>query len=327
MNKDKQIKQTKRMVSGIKRAIIKRSMKLFEKVPSSSDISLNEIFRHKSFTQASKQEREIIMLKSSEYRYAGEFQHPFDLFFGLDLAQLLKGKVALDLGCFTGGKAVAWAERYRLKKIYGIDTQDNFIEAAQLFAKRKGVNAEFICSRGENLPFEDGKFDAILSHDVFEHVQDVEQVLSECNRVLKRKGKLFVVFPSYFNPAEHHLSLVTTTPCIHYFFSGKDLVAVYNEIIDERGTEASYWYKRRNPSLEAWERCNTINGMTKRKFQHLIKHTNWSIYYERNSPLLRGVSQKHPALRLIRYVIYPFAQLPIFEEFLCERIVYILEKT
>jgi ubiquinone/menaquinone biosynthesis C-methylase UbiE len=302
-------------------------MKLFEKVPSSADISLNEIFRHKSFTQSSKQEREIIMLKSSEYRHAGEFQHPFDLFFGFDLAPLLEGKVVLDLGCFTGGKAVAWAERYRLKKIYGIDTQDNFIDAAQQFAKIKGVNAEFICSKGEKLPFEDEKFDAILTHDVFEHVQDVEQVLSECNRVLKRKGKLFVVFPSYFGPAEHHLSLVTATPFIHYFFSGSDLIDVYNEIIDERGTEASYWYKRRNPSLEAWERCNTINGMTKRKFQHLIKHTNWNIYYERNSPLLRGMSQKHPALRLIRYVIYPFAQLPIFEEFLCERIVYILEKT
>ncbi|HJH26615.1 MAG TPA: hypothetical protein C5S37_07530 [Methanophagales archaeon] len=309
-----------------KRAIIKRAMKWFERVPRSDDVFWNEIFRHKSFTQASEQERKKIRFKSSEHRYLGEFQHPFDLLFGLDLAPLLKGKVALDLGCFTGGKAVAWAKRYRLDKIYGIDIRDVYIEAAQQFAKIKGVNAEFICSKGEKLPFEDEKFDAILSHDVFEHVQDVEQVLSECNRILKRKGKLFVVFPSYFNPIEHHLSLVTATPCIHYFFNGKDLVDVYNKIIDERGTEASYWYKRRNPSLEAWERCNTINGMTKRKFQHLIKHTNWSIYYERNSPLLRGVSRKYPALRLIRYVIYPFAQWHIFEEFLCERIVYILEK-
>lgn len=154
----------------------------------------------------------------------------------------------------------------------------------------------------------------------------MEQVLSECNRVLKRKGKLYVVFPSYFGPIEHHLSLVTATPFIHYFFSGKDLIDVYNEIIDERGDEASYWYKRSNHSLEMWERCNTINGMTKRKFRQLIKHGNWDIYYERNSPPLRNVSRKHPALRLIRYMIDPFAQLPILEEFFCERIVYILEK-
>lgn len=309
----------------MKRAIIKRAMKWFERVPRSDDMLWSEIFRHKSFTEASNQEREGIMQKSSEFRFLSEYQHSFDSYFGFDLAPLLRGKVVLDLGCFTGGKSIAYAERYRLDKIYGIDISDVYIEAAQRFAKTKGIKAEFVCATGENLPFETEKFDAILSHDVFEHVQDVEQVLSECNRVLKRKGKLFVVFPSYFSP-EHHLTLVTATPFIHYFFSGRDLIDVYNEIINERGEQASYWYKRSKPGLEMWERCNTVNGMTKRKFRQLIKYGNWKIYYERNSPPLRVVSRKHPALRLIRYMIYPFAQLPILEEFVCDRIVYILEK-
>ena len=241
---------------GIKKAIIKRAMKLFERVPSSDSVSLNEIFCLESFINAIKHERERIMFKSSEFRYSNEYQQPFDLLFGLDLVPLLKGKVALDLGCFTGARSVAWAERYKLDKIYGIDIQDIYIEAAQRFAKIRGVNAEFICAKGESLPFTDEKFDAILSYDVFEHVRDLERVLSECNRVLKRNGKLFVVFPSYFNPIEHHLSLVTLTPFIHYFFSGRDLIDVYNEIIDERGEEAN-WYKRQNRNLEPWERCNT----------------------------------------------------------------------
>lgn len=309
----------------MKRAMIKMAMKWFERVPHSDNMSWSEIFRHKSFTEASNQERERIMRKSSEFRFLTEYQHPFDSFFGFDLAPLLRGKVVLDLGCFTGGKSVAYAERYRLDKIYGIDIQDVYIEAAQRFAKTKGIKAEFVCATGENLPFEDEKFDAILSHDVFEHVRNVEQVLSQCNRVLKRKGKLFVVFPSYLHPAEHHLSLVTATPFIHYFFSRKDLIEAYGEIIDERGEEAQ-WYKRRHRNLEPWERLNTLNGITKRKFRQLIKHGKWNIYYEHNSPPLRVVSQKHPPLRLIRHMIYPFAQLPILEEFLCERIVYILEK-
>ncbi|MCK4733233.1 MAG: class I SAM-dependent methyltransferase [Methanophagales archaeon] len=309
----------------MKRAIIKWAMKLFERVPSSDDLSLNEIFCHKSFTLASNQERERIMQKSSEFRYLYEYQHPFDSLFGFDLAPLLRGKVVLDLGCFTGGKSVAYTERYRLDTLYGIDIRDVYIEAAQRFAKTKGIKAEFVCATGEKLPFEDEKFDAICSHDVFEHVRDVEQTLSECNRVLKRKGKLFVVFPSYFGPVEHHLSLVTATPFIHYFFDGRDLIDVYNELIDERGQEESYWYKRQNRSLETWERCNTLNGCTKWGFRKLIRHTNWNVYYERNSPLLRGITKKYPALRLIRYLIYPFAQVPFLEEFLCERIIYILE--
>ena len=134
-------------MSKMKHAIIKRAMKRFERVPRHNDLSWNEIFSHKSFTQASEQERKRIMFKSSEHRYLGEFQHPFDLLFGLDLAPLLKGQVALDLGCFTGGMAVAWAKRYRSDKIYGIDISDVYIEAAQQFARIKGVNAEFICSK------------------------------------------------------------------------------------------------------------------------------------------------------------------------------------
>ena len=315
------------MKMGVKKIIIKKAMKLCERVPTTDDRSLSEIFRHESFINGGEQERKRIMLESSEFLYLYELQHPFDLFFKLDLVLFLKGKVTLDLGCFTGGRSVAWYERYKLDKIYGIDPHYVHIKAAQQFAKIKGTNAEFICSRGENLPFKDEKFDAILGNDVFEHVQDVKQVLSESNRVLKKKGKLFVAFPSYFNPIEHHLWLVTRTPFIHYFSSGKDLVDLYNEIIDERGGEAN-WYKRQNSNLEPWEKCNTINGTTKAKFQHLVRDTGWNIYYEHNPSLLSvgGIVNKYPVLKLISYVMTPFAWLPIFEEFLCCRIVYILEK-
>jgi len=106
-------------------------MKLFENVPTSGSFSLAEIFRHESFTKASKEEQESIMLKSSEFRYLYEFQYPFDSFFGLNLASLLREQVVLDLGCFTGGRAVAWAERYKLKKIYGVDVHEVYIEAAK----------------------------------------------------------------------------------------------------------------------------------------------------------------------------------------------------
>lgn len=41
----------------MKHAIIKRAMKWFERVPRSDDVFWNEIFSHKSFTQASEQER------------------------------------------------------------------------------------------------------------------------------------------------------------------------------------------------------------------------------------------------------------------------------
>ena len=149
--------------------------------------------------------------------------------------------------------------------------------------------------------------------------------MSECYRVLKSKCSLFVVFPSYFHPLEHHLSLITATPFIHYFFSGKDLIKVYNEIINERGKDAE-WYKRWNSDLEPWERCNTINGITQRMFRKLINNANWKIYYENHPPLLGEAGKKNPILNLIRYIITPLARLRGFEEFLCTRVIYILHK-
>jgi ubiquinone/menaquinone biosynthesis C-methylase UbiE len=53
---------------------------------------------------------------------------------------------------------------------------------------------------GERLPFEDGSFDAILSLDVFEHVQDVSGVMAECRRVLAPGGMLLACFAQYFQP-------------------------------------------------------------------------------------------------------------------------------
>ena len=91
------------------------------------------------------------------------------------------------------------------------------------------------------------------------------------------------------------------------------------------GREAS-WYKRQHHDLEPWERCNTINGTTNRKFRSLIKDTSWSIYYKHHPTLTTSMNRKHPLLSLIRYTTAPFAQLRGLEEFLSDRIVYILEK-
>ncbi len=62
----------------LKKIIIKRAMKLFEREPTSKDIiAWSEIFCHDSFTKGTKEERERIMFESSEYRYCYENQHPW----------------------------------------------------------------------------------------------------------------------------------------------------------------------------------------------------------------------------------------------------------
>lgn len=314
------------MTSGFKRAIIKRMMNTFERVPRADDYHLNEVFRHESFTRASQQERESLMLKSSRWAYHDESKnHRFESYFNIDIASFLHNRTALDLGCFTGGRAVAWAERWQLHKIYGIDTEQVFIDAARKFASSKCINAEFVRSRGEKLPFDDGMFDAVFGFDVFEHVQDLKQVLLECYRVLKEHGRLFLVFPSFYGITDHHLGLVTIAPFIHVLFDKKDVIAAYNEIIDERGKDGE-WYRRRHREPESWEKGNTINGTTAAGFARLLRGMKWNIVAKNDIPILGGMSRRYPLLRPLRYLISPLAGLPVLKEFLSTRIIYILEK-
>lgn len=305
----------------MKRAIIRHLMKFWEIFPAPD-------FCHPSFTMASEEEQRVIMLASAQSNYDEELKYPWARYFGFDLTSLLENKVVLDLGCYTGGKTIAWAQRYQIKEMHGIDIGDIFIKAARMFAETKGIEAHFTVSTAEELPFPDEKFDAILSYNTFEHVRDLKGVLLECKRVLKRQGKLLVVFPGYFHPFEHHLSSVTFTPFLHYFFSGKELIDVYNQIIDERGQEAN-WYRRNPQDLEPWERCNTINGTTRRSFKHLIKESDWSVHYRGKIALGRAggaLASRMPFAKPLSYLIQPFALLPIIEEAICQPIVYILEK-
>lgn len=120
------------------------------------------------------------MLKSSQAKYESEEVYPWDHYFGFSLRSHLEGRVALDLGCFTGGRSIAWAQRYGLRRISGVDVEPVYIEAATLFARLYDVPSEFRVGYGEKLPVEDDSFDAILSFDVLEHVRNVGKTLAEC---------------------------------------------------------------------------------------------------------------------------------------------------
>lgn len=310
--------------------IAKFVMKLGERYPVSPEQEvgeLQEVFCHNSFINGSEFHRNEIMLKCSVNKYHSEKEYPWDNYFGKDLHSYLRNKEILDLGCLVGGRGIAWYERYKLKKITGIDVSEDYINASKQLAKHKSINADYKLAKGESLPFEDESFDAVLTFDVLEHVQDLGKTLDECWRVLKPGGKMYLVFPSYFQPVEHHLSLVTKMPFIQYFFSGKTLVKAYYEIIQERGEEA-YWYKRNSSDLMSWEKGNTINGTTLSKFLKLLKNRGWVVNYQSRKPIGsigRNIS-KNKLFKIFSVFIYPLVYVPVLREVFLHRITFILEK-
>ncbi len=56
----------------------------------------------------------------------------------------------------------------------------------------------------ENLPFEDNKFDVVVSNHVIEHIPNQELHIDEIQRVLKKNGTLYLATPNKFWLIEAH---------------------------------------------------------------------------------------------------------------------------
>lgn len=284
---------------------------------------LSEVFRHDVFTRGSAAERDRIMLQSSATRYEDERAFPWERYFGRPVDEWVGGDV-LDLGCFTGGRVAAWWERYRPRSIAGVDVDGVFIDAARRFAAARGIPAVFRVGCGERIPWPDGSFDTIMSFDVFEHVRSVPATLAECRRVLRSGGRLLTVFPGYYQPVEHHLSLVTRMPALQYLFSGATLIDAYREILEQRGATAE-WYGR--GPRERWERGHTINGTTNRAFRRFVRVQGWEVTFQARRPIGSIGRRSHsPGARLLGVVASPLTRVPGLEEMALHRLSYVLTR-
>lgn len=61
-----------------------------------------------------------------------------------------------------------------------------------------------LSAAGEYLPFSDGSFDLVLSHEVLEHVQDDRLAAREIARVLRPGGRAVIFVPNRGYPFETH---------------------------------------------------------------------------------------------------------------------------
>lgn len=96
------------------------------------------------------------------------------------------GKSVLDVGCAGGFMAEAIAEKGA--SVTGIDPAEDAIKAARAHAEQSGLSIRYDVGVGEQLPYPDDSFDAVVCVDVLEHVADLEKVICEIARVLKPGG-------------------------------------------------------------------------------------------------------------------------------------------
>ena len=108
--------------------------------------------------------------------------------------QLVKGKKVLDAACGEGYGSNLLTEE--AASVTGLDLNEEAVKRAS----RKYANDRlaFYCGSIAALPFEDNSFDAVVSFETIEHVEEELQkkFLSEIQRVLKPEGILIMSTPN-----------------------------------------------------------------------------------------------------------------------------------
>lgn len=130
-------------------------------------------------------------LKLDEYYYPSTI-----LFRGVELkllierfSSVLKFRRTLDLGC---GDGIAGSMVFNNMIDYGLDLSRSDLEKAR---KRK-VYKKLLLDDARMIPIKSGRLDLVFSNCVIEHIDNLDEVLSEVCRVLKKNGYFLFTTPS-----------------------------------------------------------------------------------------------------------------------------------
>jgi SAM-dependent methyltransferase len=115
----------------------------------------------------------------------GEFIRPY----------IRPGMKVLDCGCGPGAISIGLTEAVgHTGSVLGVDFAESQIDIAQA---RATPNLSFRVASVYELPFEDGAFDLVFSHALFEHLSDPIRGLREIRRVLRPGGLAGLCCPDW----------------------------------------------------------------------------------------------------------------------------------
>jgi SAM-dependent methyltransferase len=106
----------------------------------------------------------------------------------VEAVDVLPGDRVLDVGCGSGNTAIAAARCFA--EVTGIDFVPALLERGRVRAAAEFLALEFVEGDAQELPFEDGSFDVVLSTFGAMFAPDQGRTASELVRVTRRGGKI-----------------------------------------------------------------------------------------------------------------------------------------
>jgi len=102
------------------------------------------------------------------------------------------GSRLLDFGCFDGYLLSRVGQRRSVDAV-GIDIS---IVALRRARQTSDEQISWVVAGNGGLPFFDQQFDVVICSEILEHVEDLDETLSELTRVLEPGGRLYATMPN-----------------------------------------------------------------------------------------------------------------------------------
>jgi ubiquinone/menaquinone biosynthesis C-methylase UbiE len=108
-----------------------------------------------------------------------------------------KKKTLLDIATGRGYIAIEMAKLGM--NVIACDLSPEAIKNLKKYKKQFNLkNLKLMVCKAEELPLKDESVDYVTANAILEHIPEEEQAISEWKRVLKKKGKMFIVVPLKF---------------------------------------------------------------------------------------------------------------------------------
>jgi SAM-dependent methyltransferase len=153
----------------------------------------------------------------------------------------------------------------------------------------KGL-ASVAASVSEALPFGDNLFDAVLLHEVIEHVDDDRRTIREAHRVTRGGGVVIVFAPNRLYPFETHGAYLGR----RYVFGNIPLIGYLPDALRNRFAPHVRAYRRRD-----------IRALFAGLSGKIVTHT---VIYPGYDKIARN---RAPLARLLRVITYTLEETPL----------------